>query len=379
VTEALGVRDFGPYQLDDLIGRGGMGVVYRATDRALERPVALKLLDPERAQDPSFRARFISESKLAASLDHPNVVPIHQAGEHDGVLFIAMRYVPGNDLRNLLATHGGVEAHRAVRVIAQVASALDAAHERGLVHRDVKPANVLLDRDDHVYLSDFGLCQQAGTECAPEEGVVGTADFLAPEQIRGEAAGPATDVYALACTAFNLLTGRVPFPAATYEGKLWAHLSEPPPSARVLVPALPRALDEVLARAMAKEPQVRHASAGAFADAARAAITGGGGTAATSRRPERPVAGPRSPAAARRQSRSRAAPARRRAAPPARPQLGEVVRRALVEPFNLAVLVALVGVGALLGNLALMVPLALVVYAAAVTLSAHESRDAAKG
>ena len=178
-----------------------MGVVYRATDLSLDRTVALKVLAEDVASDPDFRRRFVAESKLAASLDHPNVIPIYAAGEADGVLFIAMRFVDGEDLRTLLRAEGALEPGRAVKLIAQVASALDAAHAHGLVHRDVKPANVLVTPDDHVYLTDFGLSKRVAADADQTRTglVLGTLDYIAPEQIRHEPIGPWTDVYSLGC------------------------------------------------------------------------------------------------------------------------------------------------------------------------------------
>jgi serine/threonine protein kinase len=196
VPDLLTEREFAGYRVESLIGRGGMGVVYRATDLRLERSVALKVLSEELARDEGFRKRFVSESKLAASLDHPNVIPIHAAGEHDGILYIAMRFVPGDDLRTILRANGRLAPGHAVALISQVAMALDAAHAHGLVHRDVKPANVLVTPEEHVYLTDFGLSKRLSTESqATRSGIVlGTLDYIAPEQIRGETIGPFTDV-----------------------------------------------------------------------------------------------------------------------------------------------------------------------------------------
>src|SRR4051794_18818992 len=189
-----------------------MGVVYRAIDLSLERQVALKVLAEELAEDPAFRARFERESKLAASLDHPNVIPIHSAGEYQGVLYIAMRLVEGADLRSILR-QGRLEPARAVHVVDQVASALDAAHAQGLVHRDVKPANVLLTPEDHVSLTDFGLSKRVISDTAYTRTgeVLGSLDSIAPEQIKREPTGPYTDVYALGCATFQILTGSIPF------------------------------------------------------------------------------------------------------------------------------------------------------------------------
>src|SRR3954453_12584857 len=274
VADALIGASFAGYRVDDLVGRGGMGVVYRATDASLERSVALKLLAPELARDESFRRRFATESKVAASLDHPNVIPIYQAGEHDGVLYLAMRFVRGEDLRLRLRREGLLEPDIAAGLVAQVGAALDAAHEAGLVHRDVKPANVLLDMHDHAYLTDFGLTKRLAADTVETRTgqILGTLDYIAPEQIRGEPPGPYTDVYALACMTLHLLTGEAPFTVDTEEAKLWAHLSEPPPRASERRPGLPLAVDAVLTRAMAKDPALRHATAGEFAAETVAAV-----------------------------------------------------------------------------------------------------------
>src|SRR4051794_23883676 len=251
-----------------------MGVVYRATDASLERSVALKLLAPELARDDSFRRRFATESKVAASLDHPNVIPIYQAGEHDGVLYLAMRFVRGDDLRVRLQRSGVFDLDAAARLVDQVGSALDAAHDAGLVHRDVKPANVLLDGHDHAYLTDFGLTKRLASDTVETRTgqILGTLDYIAPEQIRGESLGPATDVYALACMITHLLTGEPPFTVGTEEGKLWAPLSQVPPRPTERVPALPIAVDAVLARAMAKDPALRYQTAGELSSAIVAAV-----------------------------------------------------------------------------------------------------------
>ena len=257
------------HRIDRLVGRGGMGVVYAAVDVALDRTVALKLIAPELAAEPGFRARFMTESRIAASLDHPNVVPIFRAGDEDGALFLAMRFVTGDDLRTLVERDGPLAPERAAAVVGQVAAALAAAHARGLVHRDVKPANVLVTADDHCYLTDFGLVKDlAATTGATRTGeILGTLDYVAPERIQGGATGPWTDVYALGCVLFFALTGRVVFPLDAPESKLWAHVSEPPPAPSALLPALPPALDEVVARALAKDPAERYDGAPALAAA----------------------------------------------------------------------------------------------------------------
>ena len=365
VGDALIGASFAGYRVDELVGRGGMGVVYRATDVSLERSVALKLLAPELARDESFRRRFATESKVAASLDHPNVIPIYHAGEHDGVLYLAMRFVRGEDLRLRLQRDGLLEPAVAAGLVAQVGAALDAAHEAGLVHRDVKPANVLLDGHDHAYLTDFGLTKRMAADTVETRTgqILGTLDYIAPEQIRGEALGPSTDVYALACMTVHLLTGEPPFPVGTEEGKLWAHLSEPPPRPSGRVTGLPLAVDAVLARAMAKDPALRYATAGELASATVAAVAA-------------PRRGRVDPAARVAAARARHATAPPVPAPAAAGPAGDP-RRAFVfeamrEPFNLAVLGVLVVIGVALGTVVLMAVLAILVYAAAVLRSYHD-------
>ncbi len=265
----------GGYRLEWLAGRGGMGEVYRAFDTRLERPVALKLLAPERAEDERFRGRILRESRLAAGLDHPNVIPIYEAGEAEGRLFIAMRYVEGTDLKALLRRVAALPSDRTVGLAAQLADALDAAHARGLVHRDVKPSNVLIDDPggrDHAYLADFGLTQSA-SERGPADGqLMGTIDYVAPEQIRGDRVDGRADQYALACLLYECLTGSLPFAGDSDVATIFAHLEEaaPPPSS--VRPELPVELDPVLARALAKEPDERYGSCGAFVAAARQAL-----------------------------------------------------------------------------------------------------------
>ena len=257
------------YRIEQAIGRGGMGVVYRATQLALERPVAIKLIATERAQDPVFRARFERESRLAASIEHPNVIPVYEAGEDDGLLFIAMRLVEGTDLADLLDRGGALETPRTVRLIGQLAGALDAAHAHGLVHRDVKPANVLLTRDEHLYLTDFGVAKHIGAGAGVTQAGqwVGTLDYLAPEQIRGEAVGASADVYALAGVLYHCLTDEVPYPRENDAAKLWAHVNADPPAPSRLRAGVPEAIDGVIARGMAKDPAMRFHSAAQLADA----------------------------------------------------------------------------------------------------------------
>jgi ABC-type branched-subunit amino acid transport system substrate-binding protein len=258
---------FAAYRIDSLVGRGGMGVVYRATDPSLERPVALKLVVPELAEDERFRARFLREPRLAASLDHPNVIPIYEAGEHDGQLYLAMRFVEGRDLKSLLEREGKLSPERALAVLAQVAGALDAAHRRALVHRDVKPANVLLDEDWHAYLTDFGITKQVGGDSTDTGRVVGTLDYLAPEQIRGDPVDGRTDVYALACVLYECLAGTPPFRRETEPETLWAHMQDQPAPLR----GHPR-LDPVLRKALAKDREKRYATCAELIDAAAGAL-----------------------------------------------------------------------------------------------------------
>ena len=256
---------FAGYRIESMIGRGGMGVVYRATDLSLERPVALKLVAPELAEDERFRDRFLKEPRIAASLDHPNVVPIHEAGEQDGRLYLAMRFVDGSDLRTLIQREGSLSVDRALRILGQIADALDAAHRRGLVHRDIKPGNVLLDEDGHAYLTDFGITKQVGSDSTQTGEIVGTLDYLAPEQIRSEVVDGRTDVYALACVLYECLAGVPPFRRDTPMEAIWAHLQEPPPP-------LPghQDLDPVLATGLAKEREKRCPTCTALIEAARA-------------------------------------------------------------------------------------------------------------
>ena len=254
------------YRIDALLGRGGMGIVYRAHDLALGRDVALKLLAPVLAADVSFRERFLRESRLAASLEHPNVVPIHDAGEVDGQLYIAMRLVEGTDLKALLKAEGALAPTRALHIVEQVAGALDAAHARGLVHRDVKPSNVLVAADEHVYLADFGLSRslgEAGSSLGATQSL-GTIDYVAPEQIRGEDVDGRADVYALGCLLQECLTGEPPFRRSTDAAVLFAHLEEKPAG-------LP-GLEQVMTKALAKEPDGRFETCHQLVEATRSAL-----------------------------------------------------------------------------------------------------------
>jgi len=268
---------FAGYRIDRVIGRGGMGVVYLATQVALDRLVALKIVAPELGTEATFRERFARELKFVASVDHPNVIPVYDARSEDGVLFIAMRYVEGTDLRELLLAEGRLEPARAVETVDQVAQALDAVHDLGVVHRDVKPANVLIGRrrgSDHVYLTDFGLSKHttSGLGMTAPGQWVGTVDYVPPEQILGQTLDQRTDVYALGCMLFEVLTGRVPYAKEGDAAKLWAHMHDDPPKLADAGVSLPQGLDDVLARAMAKRPEDRWSSAGDLAQAARDAL-----------------------------------------------------------------------------------------------------------
>ncbi|MET8222620.1 serine/threonine-protein kinase [Streptomyces sp. NPDC005301] len=270
------------YRIEREIGRGGMAVVYRAKDLRLDRTVALKLLAPELARNDTFRRRFTHESRVAAAIDHPHIVPVFEAGETDGVLYIAMRFVSGQDLRHLLDREGPLPAGTAVRIAAQVASALDAAHEHGLVHRDVKPGNILVargtdsDHPEHVYLTDFGLTKKSLslTGFTTVGQFVGTLDYVAPEQISGRPVDGRCDVYGLACVVYELLAGRPPFQRDDDMALLWAHQYDQPPPLTEKRPDLTSGADAVLARALAKTPDDRYDSCRAFVAALRAAVTG---------------------------------------------------------------------------------------------------------
>jgi YVTN family beta-propeller protein len=259
-------------RVEAVVGRGGMGVVYRATQLSLERPVALKAIAPELAGDSTFRERFKRESRIAASIEHPNVIPVYEAGEGEGMLYLIMRYVEGTDLRALIDAEGGLSPERAARIVAQVAAALAAAHRRDLIHRDVKPANVLIDAGgerDHAYLTDFGIARHAAaTSGLTRTGsVIGTLDYLAPERIQDQGGDGRSDVYALGCVLFEALTGTLPFARDNDVAKMYAHLSAPVPSARETAPEVPEELDALARRAMAKDPDDRFATAMEMAEA----------------------------------------------------------------------------------------------------------------
>jgi serine/threonine protein kinase/streptogramin lyase len=264
------------YRIEALVGRGGMGVVYRAFDPRLKRNVALKLIAPELAADDRFRERFLAETEVAASLEHPNVVPIHDAGEVDGELALAMRCVEGSDLKMLLKAEGTLEPARALSLCAQIAGALDAAHAKGLVHRDVKPSNVLLDEREHVYLADFGLTRRLADQgIAGEQALsLGTPAYVAPEQILGEEVDGRADLYSLACLLYECLTGEPPFRRDSEMAVLWDHLHQPPPKASDRRPSLSPTVDAVVAKALAKDPNERYGSGAELVEAARRALPG---------------------------------------------------------------------------------------------------------
>jgi tRNA A-37 threonylcarbamoyl transferase component Bud32/streptogramin lyase len=269
--------DLAGYRLESVLGRGGMGVVYLAQDLRLKRRVALKLIAPELAADLHFRERFLRESELAASLDHSHVVPVYGAGETDGQLWMAMRYVQGIDLRTLLVSEGPLEPRRALELVSQVAEALDAAHAVGLVHRDVKPANVLVTEEgggEHCYLADFGLARSGAAEANPSEAphLSGTVDYTSHEQITRQPADQRADVYSLGCVLYECLSGEPPFKRPRPAATLYAHLDEPPPALTQRRGELPAEIDAVIARALAKGPDERYQTCHELTDGAREAL-----------------------------------------------------------------------------------------------------------
>ncbi|MFJ6367638.1 serine/threonine-protein kinase [Streptomyces virginiae] len=291
------------YRVERMIGRGGMAVVYCAKDLRLDRTVALKLIAPERARDETFRRRFTHESRVAASIDHPHIVPIFEAGETDGVLYIAMRYVSGLDLRALLDREGPLPVATALRIAAQVASALDAAHDHDLVHRDVKPGNILVaagtdsDHPEHIYLTDFGLTKKslALTGFTTDGEFVGTLDYMAPEQISGRPVDGRCDLYSLACVVYETLAGGPPFQREEDAALLWAHQYDPPPPLTERRPGIAPASADVLTKALSKLPEDRYGSCLEFVAALRDATGGGIGRHADppSREDSRPPVPPR--------------------------------------------------------------------------------------
>ncbi|MFF7731643.1 MULTISPECIES: protein kinase [unclassified Streptomyces] len=297
-SELVGQQIAG-YRIEQEIGRGGMAVVYRARDLRLERTVALKLLAPELARNDTFRRRFTHESRAAAAIDHPHIVPVFEAGETDGVLYIAMRYVAGSDLRHVLDREGPMPPVTALRVAAQVASALDAAHDHGLVHRDVKPGNILVsrgtdsDHPEHVYLTDFGLTKKSLslTGFTTVGQFVGTLDYVAPEQISGKPVDARCDVYGFACVVFETLAGHPPFVRDDDMALLWAHQYDEAPPLTGERPDLDPRVDPVFAQALAKSPDDRYPSCLAFVAALRAATTGGAEGTRKPTRVDRPLGG----------------------------------------------------------------------------------------
>lgn len=273
--EVIG-RDLGGYRIEAVLGRGGMGVVYRATDVRLGRKVALKVLPPEFGNDETFRARFLRESRAAAAIDHPGVIPVYEAGDVGGQLYIAMRYVDGIDLEGMLEAEGSLAPERALALVAQLAAALDAAHEGGLVHRDVKPSNALVAKGDHVYLCDFGLTTGAADDVklTASGEVAGTALYMAPETLRTGRADARSDLYSLGCVLFECLVGEPPFTGRTPAAVIFARLEESPPRVSERRGGLPHALDSVLARALDKLPEHRYASGAELVAAVRAALAG---------------------------------------------------------------------------------------------------------
>ena len=268
------------YRLRGVLGRGGMSVVYEAENPRLGSTVALKVLAPELATDDVFRARFLKESRTAASLNHPNVIPIYDMGTHEDLLFIAMRYVAGQDLRAVLKAKHVLAPEQAVLVCGQAGRALDVAHRHGLVHRDVKPGNILVehgadeDEPDHIYLTDFGITKHAASRSgltATGE-FMGTIDYIAPEQIQGRPVDGRADIYSLGCVLYECLTGRVPFAKDVDAAVIWAHVEEMPTTPSSLQPTLPRDIDEVISKALAKDPADRNATCREFITAARGVL-----------------------------------------------------------------------------------------------------------
>jgi outer membrane protein assembly factor BamB/predicted Ser/Thr protein kinase len=287
--ERIGTEVAG-YRIESVLGQGGMGTVYVAEQSSPTRKVVLKLLRPELSTDHAFRRRFIHESEAAATTEHPNIVPIYSAGEADGILYIAMRFVEGTDLRDLIATEGRLDPDRAVQILSQVAGALDAAHARGLVHRDVKPGNILLDRHGNAYLTDFGLIKRSdvSTGITLTGQFMGSVEYCAPEQIRGEEIDGRADVYSLGCVLFECLVGRPPFERDTEIATLYAHLEQEPPALSSVALNSNAELDAVVSKALAKHPAGRYATAGDLArDARRAAGVSGGERAAVPALPMR--------------------------------------------------------------------------------------------
>ncbi|MGX9789735.1 serine/threonine-protein kinase [Mycobacterium sp. MMS18-G62] len=275
-------QNFGKYKIVSLLGKGGMGEVYEAFDTTKGRTIALKILSDQYSQDERFRERFQRESHAAAILQEPHVIPIHDWGEVDEHLYIDMRLVPGQTLHDMLRS-GPLEPERAVGIVGQVASALDAAHAAGLVHRDVKPQNIIVTSDDFAYLVDFGIAEAHGDSHLTMTGTqVGSMAYMAPERFGNDEATSAVDVYALACVLCEALTGNTPFRTDSLEQVIGAHISAPPPRPSAINPRVPAALDDVVARGMAKQPDDRYGSAGAFGRAAARALSASGSSSSNS-------------------------------------------------------------------------------------------------
>ncbi len=266
VPRSLAGTRFGPYEVRSLLGRGGMGEVYEAFDTVRDRVVALKVLPEQLAMDPAYPDRFHRESQAVARLAEPHIVPVHDSGAIDGILFVDMRLVRGESLRTLLRRQGPLAPDRAVAIVEQVAAALDAAHSAGLVHRDVKPANVLVTPSDFAYLADFGIARSDGESAVTTAGhAAGTYTYMAPERFDSGPITARADIYSLACVLYECLTGTTPFPAQSVSVLIRSHLSEPPPNASAERPDVPASMDAVIARAMAKAPVDRYQTAGRFA------------------------------------------------------------------------------------------------------------------
>jgi serine/threonine protein kinase len=263
---------FGPYELKSLLGVGGMGEVYRAYDTAKDRTVAIKLLRAELSADAGFQERFRRESRIAARLQEPHVIPVHDFGEINGVLYIDMRLVDGDNIQAVLRRNGPLDPARAASIVGQVAAALDAAHASGLVHRDVKPENVLLTANDFAYLVDFGIAHLGGESGLTSAGAaIGSCAYMAPERFTGGRVGPAADIYSLACLLYECLTGAAPFPTGELSQLMGAHIMSPPPRPSATGPRVSPAFDAVVTRGMAKQPEARFSSAGDLARAASVA------------------------------------------------------------------------------------------------------------
>ena len=292
-------EDYAGYRIEREIGRGGMGVVYLAEHVHLQRRVALKLLPADFAQDESFRQRFIRESRLAASLNHPNIVPIYDAGDAEGLLYISMLYVDGGDLKKIITSNLGLDLSRTISLLDQVAGALDEAHDRGMVHRDVKPQNMLVERTrrgERAYLTDFGLTKRFDSKSGitTTGTIVGTVDYIAPEQLEAQPVDRRTDIYSLGCVLYECLSGKVPFDRPSFTSVITAHLHSPPPRLSDVRPDLPGGLEDVIARALAKSPDDRYATCGELIDAVRM-VQSQEGTHTGRVRPGETVVGPAEP------------------------------------------------------------------------------------